>query len=205
MITSAAPAEGKTSAAVNIASSLAMMKKNVIVVDADLRNPNVNQKFRISNNGLDANDVHRAKIMKVQASQNLTLSILNFNTARYKIWDLMNVEYLSGLFEQLRKKYDYIIIDTSPLGITSEPSVLASVSDAALFVVKQDSIRISRLVSVIDTLLAADVPLIGCVLNNATSESVGYGSHYGYRYGYRYGRYGKYGGYHYSSEKSKKE
>lgn len=205
MITSAAPAEGKTSAAVNIASSLAMMKKNVIVVDADLRNPNVNQKFRISNNGLDANDVHRAKIMKVQASQNLTLSILNFNTARYKIWDLMNVEYLSGLFEQLRRKYDYIIIDTSPLGITSEPSVLASVSDAALFVVKQDSIRISRLVSVIDTLLAADVPLIGCVLNNATSESVGYGSHYGYRYGYRYGRYGKYGGYHYSSEKSKKE
>lgn len=205
MITSAAPGEGKTSAAINIASSLAMMKKNVIVVDADLRNSNVNKRFRVSGGNLGADDVHRAKITRVQVSQNLTLSILNFNTARYKIWDLLNVEYLSGLFDQLRKKYDYILIDTSPLGITSEPSVLSQVSDASIFVVKQDTIRISRLLSVIDTLLSSDVPLIGCVLNNAVSESGSYGGRYGYRYGYRYGKYGKYGGYHYSAKNTEKQ
>lgn len=198
LVTSAAPGEGKTSTATNLASSLAMMQKNVIVVDADLRNPNINQKFRINGSSLGADDVHRAKITKVQVSHELTLSILNFNTARYKIWDILNVEYLSGLFAQLRQKYDYIIVDTSPLGITSEPSVLAQVSDVSLFVVKQDTIRISRLLSVIDTLLSANIPLLGCILNSATSGTGSYGNRYGYRYGYRYGSY------HYSYGEKKK-
>lgn len=204
MLTSAAPGEGKTSASINLALSLAMMNKKVLIIDADLRNPNVSTYFGVKNTADDANNAHIAKISQLQINTQFSVSILNFNTSKYSIWKIIEVNYLSKLIEQLRPKYDYIIVDTSPLGITSEPEVIAQVVDAAILVIKKDTIRTSRIVSLIDTLLSADVKILGCILNGVQTGMAGYGgygSHYGrYSYGYRYG-YGY--GYGYGEKRRK--
>ena len=97
----------------------------------------------------------------------------------------------------LRKNYDYVIVDTSPIGLTSESAVFGSVSDCAYLVVKHDDVRVSRIRTSIDTMLSSDVQLAGCILNGASSGIGGYG--YGYKYGYGGYHYGYHYGYGYKS------
>lgn len=196
MVTSTAPGEGKTSVAANLALSLAMMNKKVVIVDADVRNPNVNTRLGLENNSDNTENNHIAKISQVKIDTNVIISVLNFNTEKYAIWKVLDINHFKKLLDQLRSKFDYIIVDTSPLGITSEPAVVAQTVDAAILVVKKDTIRTSRIVSTVDTLLSSDVKMLGCVLNGEQSGITGYGSYgygykkygYGSRYGYGYGK-----------------
>lgn len=186
MITSAAPGEGKTSVSSNLAVSIAMMNKKVIIVDADVRNPNVN--FRLCQDEKpempDTDDIEI--ITKYEVNSSVSLDVLNFNSKKYSLWKIFDVSRLQALIERLRGEYDYVIIDTSPIGITSEPALIAQVADAAIFVIKQDMVRTNRIRSVLDALISANVPVIGCILNGVSSGARGYG-YYGYDYNYGYG------------------
>ena len=193
MVTSVAPGEGKTSVATNLALSLAMMNKKVIIVDADVRNPNVSTRFGLKNADVSSETNSIGKISRLHIQSSISLSVLNFNTTSHSMWKFLDIDSLIRLFEQLKNSFDYIIVDTSPLGITSEPAVIAQVADAAVVVIKPDTIRTSRILSVLDTLQSSDTEILGCILNGMESGLAGYG------YGSRYGRYGYgYGyGYHY--------
>lgn len=211
MVTSAAPGEGKTSVASNLAISLAMMNKQVLIVDADIRNPNVNFRLFDEEEEEDENEAESdafAYVKNYAVNDTLTLDVLNFNSQKYTLWKIFNVKRLQSLINRLRDSYDYIIIDSSPLGITSEPAVIAQVADAAILVIKQDTVRINRIRSVIDTLLSTNVKILGCILNGVAHGTshygyYGYGYNYGYRYAYGYGYgYGK--SYSYGDKKRKK-
>lgn len=192
MLTSAAPGEGKTTISINLALSLAMMNKKVIIVDADVRNASVSTRLGIQKSTNNNESSHMAKISQVRVTPTVSLSLLNFNTEKYPLWKLLDVDQLQKLIAQLRPKYDYIIVDTSPIGITSEPAVLAQTVDAAILVVKKDTIRTSRIVSALDSLLSTDVKMLGCILNNEQLGISSYGNYsyskYGYGYGYGYGK-----------------
>jgi len=191
MVTSTAPGEGKTSVSANLAVSLAMMNKKVLLLDADIRNPNVNACFGIK--ATDTDTDKSAKISHLKIGSSYTLSILNFNASKRGMWDLLNLNHFRKMIDQLRSRYDYIIVDTSPLGLTSEPAVILQAADATILVIKHDTVRSQRILSVINILNSTGANLIGCVLNNVSPQLINYGYKYGYHY--NYGRYGY--GYHY--------
>lgn len=196
MLTSTAPCEGKTTIAANLALSLANTGRSVLLVDADVRNPSVNALFGKELPTFSSDDPNK---INVTHHSDLGLSILNFNTSSKKFWSILKVEYLRKLFDRLRESYDYIVVDTAPSGLTSDPAIVAQVSDAAVFVVMQDVVRVPRIAAAIDSLLSTQCRLLGVVLNGADSLFSGYG-HYG-KYGH-YGHYGKYGyGYGYGHSK----
>ena len=200
MVTSTAPNEGKTSFSTNLALSLAMMKKKVVIVDADLRNPNVCNRLGIA---APASDDQKAFHLTKYNANNLSLSVFTFsNSDKSPAWKILDYKHLFRFFEILRNEYDYVIVDTSPLGLTSDPIAIAPVTDGAILVIKEDTIRISRIQSSIDMILSTDTELFGCVINGADTAFDNYGGKYGYRYG-SYGRYGY--GYHYGNDYGKEK
>ena len=108
----------------------------------------------------------------------------------------MNAEHIRKAFDSVREKYDYILVDTPPCGLISDALFIAQASDAALYVVLQDSVRVSKIRSGLDNLMSSNIRVIGGILNGALSGITGYGYNYGYGYGY--GKYG-YGGYKYGT------
>ena len=108
----------------------------------------------------------------------------------------MNAERIKDIFDSVRDKYDYILVDTPPCGLISDSMFIAQASDAALYVILQDTVRVTKIRSGLDNIMSANVRVIGCVLNGALSGITGYGYNYGYGYG-GYRSYGKYSGYGY--------
>ena len=191
MITGTAPGEGKTTVLTNLAISLAQAGKNVLLVDADIRNASIRRMLRIEQD----EEPDAEALYTIRSIEELQLSILTFNIAKRRFGHVMRVEQLKELLDPLRDTYDYILIDTPPCGLISDAFIVAQLADAALYVIYQDAVRMSRIRSSMDALLNTDIHFLGCVLNGATSGAGGYGDRYGGRYGYggyrtHYGGYG---------------
>lgn len=207
MVTSTAPGEGKTTVCANLAMSIGSMGKKVLLVDGDIRNPNVNSILDVSTVS-DSNDESPYRIDKFD---DYGISVLNFNMGQRKLWKIMRIDEFKNIIDSVKDNYDYVFIDTPPSGLISDASVIAQASDAIIYVVFQDVVRVSRIKSSIDGILSSGTRMLGCILNGASSGATGYSSNYGYKsYGYkRYGRYGygRYGygyGYGYGERKKKK-
>lgn len=190
MVTSTAPEEGKTTVLSNLALSISNMSKKVLIVDADLRNPSINETLKID--GTDGAENEPGKDYSIRKFTD-NVSVLNFNTENF--FSIIDQSELHKFFSEIKEGYDYVLVDTPPCGLVSDSLIIAQAVDAVVYVVLQDTVRISKIQSSIDDLLSSDVKITGCILNAAESGLSGYGRYYGYGY-YRYGRYG-YGRYGY--------
>lgn len=195
MVTSTAPGEGKTTATVNLAASLASVHKKVLLIDADLRNPSVCDLISADGEGLIPATAlgEMPKNVEVRYSPAHQLTIMTFGEGM-KLWSAINHQWLQKMVAKMRPQFDYIIIDTPPCGLLTDASIVADVADVVLYIIDQDGVRTPRIRAAMDTVLGKKARFMGCVLNNAASGLIGYGSNYGYGYS-RYGRYGKYGKY----------
>ncbi len=116
-----------------------------------------------------------------------------------------------SLLNAVEEQYDLILIDTPPTGLLSDAQAIAQSADAAMYVVMEDTVRISRIRKTIHDMQNTRIHFLGCVLNGVTSGITGYGENYGYTYGgynrYKsYGTYARYGYDHgYYEESDKKE
>lgn len=204
MVTSTAPGEGKTTVSTNLALALADYGKKVLIVDADLRHPSVLGLLGEEVEKLDFYAVTpQYKIAEMQKFNISYMALLKQNKER----TFLDVEELKEVFNTVRDDFDYIIVDTPPCGLVSDSAYVAQAVDAVVYVVLQDTVRISRIRDGIESLLATDAKVIGCILNGVKSGISGYGYGYGYgsygygRYGYGYGRYGYGYGYGYGEKK----
>jgi Mrp family chromosome partitioning ATPase len=176
----------------------------VLVVDGDLRDSGICEILSLKNPRLRKSaNWENDSLFDITHVDDLGFDLLRFDCAPKHFQKILRTSYLQRMIEDLRGQYDLILIDTPPCGLISDAAVFAGVSDAILYVVRQDHVMTMSIRSGINTLLATDVRLLGCVLNGVTS---GIGS-YGYNYGYGYGYYGyknyRYGGYGYGESKKR--
>lgn len=191
LITSTLPNEGKTTVATNLALSLASEGKRVILIDGDLRKQALKSTLGIhaSSDGLVeilAGNTKNFRLLNVPKS---TLLLLSGDETVDQPQPLLDTARFKHVLELLRKKLDYIIIDSPPAGILSDAATTAKYADATLYIVRQDLANSTQILDSIQALSANNVNLIGCVLNHtqAGTTRYGYGSKYGAGYGYAYG------------------
>ena len=228
LCTSCIPGEGKTFVSTNLAMSLALMGKKVVIVGLDIRKPRLVKLFGISAekkgittflSGEDMSyDVLEAQIVHGVANKNL--DVLPAGVIPPNPGELISREQLDRAIELLKEHYDYVLLDTPPIGLVSDTLSIGRVADMCLFVCRADYSPRANF-DLINSLKAEDkLPKISLVLNAVDMKKKKYGYYYGYgkygkygkygrygrygKYGYGYGRYGHYGIYgHYGSQTSK--
>ena len=208
--TSTVPSEGKTFVATNLAMSLALLGKKVIIVGLDVRKPRLVKLFGLpsSSQGITtylANDVADFDLLDKQIFHgvvNPNLDVLPAGVIPPNPGELITRDILDKGIEHLKEEYDYIILDTPPVGLVSDTFELARLCDVTFFVVRSefstrgDFEQINRIQS------EGKLPKVNLVLNGVDLSKKKYGFYYGYgkygtysRYGTYYGRYGHYGTY----------
>lgn len=197
MVTSTAPGEGKTVTALNLSAMLAKNENSVLIIDCDLRKSGIKDALNITDDA--GEDVTDEKYM-IRNVESLGIDLLTFCSKWSHPRNIMRVDFLKPLINEMRSRYDYIVIDTPPSGIISEVATVARVADGLVYVIRQDAIMQNSIRAGIGNILSDDeVKMLGCVLNGATGGYGGYGSYYKYRgyHGYYRSGYGKRYGYGY--------
>lgn len=183
IFTSALPAEGKTTIAANTAAAMAASDKKTLLIDADMRNPSAHLLFNLVNtHGLsdiisqDADwrqFVYKAKVPNLYL---ITAGRKPSNPSRF-----LTSDRFRNLLEELRKEFDYIIMDTPPILLVPDTQIIASLVDGVILVVRNAKTRRESLKEAYTTLIRANANVIGAVLNHAGKKEHVYG--YGYGYG----------------------
>ena len=191
--------EGKSTIAANLAASLALKGHKVALMDCDLRKPAMNKFFdKVYTSPLPLNKMLSMPYTPENVRQCM---VLNEQLNLYMLFpvnsDMRSSELLSSttmppLLQQLRV-FDFVIVDTPPLGMFPDAEILAELVDASLLVVRQDYTAACDVNDAIDTLNGCKSAFLGCVLNDMRSSGFsqyGYGSKYGsgskYGYGSKY-------------------
>ena len=191
LVTSAAPGEGKSTIAANIAMALAMRESKVVLVDCDLRNPSVRERLNIEKEGVGLYEylIKKAELKDIlQWNETYQMYVIPGGQAISNASELIDSPRMHKLLDELKKLTEYVILDTAPVGILTDTAVLAEAADAALFVVKQDYVNRSAIMEGIGQLAESKIYISGCILNGAQAGIGGYG-YKNYRYYSKYGNY----------------
>jgi succinoglycan biosynthesis transport protein ExoP len=192
LVTSSQAGDGKTTTAVNTGLSLAQLGGSVILVDADLRRPQIHKLFFDANQpcGLSTFLAGLAELDDViQASPVPNLSLLSSGMLPPNSAELVSSEKMSALLDQLAERFDHIIIDSPPVSDVTDPVILSRLVDGVILVVQsgkseRDVVRHAR-----QELHRVGAKMMGVVLNKVNLRRDGY--NYYYRYGngpYRNGK-----------------
>lgn len=206
LCTSVIPSEGKTFVSTNLAMSMALMGRKVLVVGLDVRKPRLAKLFGLvtGHHGLatylageDSSDGFlREQIFN--SGMHANLDVLPAGLIPPNPGELITSERLDGAFARFREWYDMVIVDTPPVGLVSDTLLLGRLADATLIVCRCDY-SLKRNFNIVNTIhQEGKLPKMNLVLNGVDLQQRKYGYYYGYgnygRYG-RYGSYGSYGGY----------
>lgn len=200
LMTSFNPGSGKTFLTVNIASSLAIKGKKVLVIDGDLRRGSTSVYVGSPHHGLSnylAGKVQRIEDVIVPASETVRFDVLPVGTIPPNPTELLSGERLQALLADFRTHYDYILIDCPPIELVADTHIIEKYADRTIFVVRAGLLERSML-SELEALYTEHKFKNMAVLLNGTEGNGSY--RYGYRYGYHYG-YGS--NYYYGNEKQK--
>jgi polysaccharide biosynthesis transport protein len=185
-VTSTRPAEGKSSTALALATTLTRAQRKVILVDGDMRSPSIHSLCGINHdrglsNYLSGDDDIQALTMKFPK---LGFSVMTAGPIPPNAAELLAGSRLSLLVERLLESYDHIVIDSPPvMGIADAP-LIASRVEGVIYAIESNSIRSSLVKTALARLDAANVRVFGGVLTKFQAHK----SQYGYEYGYSYGR-----------------
>lgn len=201
MFSSVSESEGKSTVARNAALSLAMKGGRVLFMDLDLRRPVQAEMFgaelkpdnefgALLAAQADARDILDSAVRDEKSGLFLLLSTRSY----VNMIELLSSAALRDTVMLARERFDYIVIDSPPLGYFSDSEVIADLSDASVLVVRQDAAAAPDINDAVDSLRACRAEFLGCVLNDMRCLFRSGSSYGGYGYG-AYGRYGVYGKY----------
>lgn len=200
LMTSFNPGSGKTFLTVNIAATLAIKGKRVLVIDGDLRRGSTSVYVGSPHHGLSnylAGKVEHIEDVIVPASETVRFDVLPIGTIPPNPTELLAGERLQTLLAEFRTRYDYILIDCPPIELVADTHIIGKYADRTIFVVRAGLLERSMLPE-LEVLYTEHKFKNMAVLLNGTEGNGSY--RYGYRYGYHYG-YGS--SYYYGNEKQK--
>ena len=199
-LTSAQPGEGKSTTSVNLAISFARAGFRTLLIDADTRNSVMSGTFKSNERyqGLTSFLSGNAELSDVICDTSIdNLMIIPAGQVPPNPTSLIQNDNFKSMIETVRGLYDYVIIDTPPLGLVIDAAILAHHSDASLLVTKAGVDKRRTITKLKEQLEQSGSVFLGVILNKYDIHLDKYGS-----YG-SYGGYGSYGNYGKSDEKSK--
>jgi tyrosine-protein kinase Etk/Wzc len=192
LITSSMPGEGKTFTAINLASVYSLMGKKTVLVGFDLRRPKIFTDFGFDNDhGVSTWLIGKDELQDIiKETPHENLDIIPAGPVPPNPSELIALEKTGELLRFLKKKYECIIIDSSPIGTISDTFHIATLVDACILIVRHNMTLKDLLENTVKELKISGIKSISIVVNDLGSDD----KHYRYS--------GKYG-YHYGKEKSK--
>lgn len=187
-VTSTIKGEGKTFVSVNLALTLASPKNKVIIIGADIRNPQL-QRYNPSRKGLDGlteflydNDRKISDIVHVSTFNNY-LDVIYSGSIPPNPTELLSNGRYEVLIDQLKEIYDYIIVDTAPLMLVTDTMLSADLADATLYVTRSGYTDKPLIDFANNAVKGEKITNAAFVLNDVDKYNFGYGNKYGYGYG----------------------
>lgn len=203
LVTSTTSGEGKTFIASNLAVSLALLGKKVVIVGLDIRKPGLNKVFHISHKErgitqyLVAPQSTDLRSMIQSSDLSANLNILPGGTIPPNPTELLARKSLDDAIELLKKDYDYVVLDTAPIGMVTDTQLIARVADISVYVCRTDYTHKNDYQLINELYANKRLPGLCTVINGLDMKKKKYGYYYGYgKYGRYYG-YGKKYGYGY--------
>ena len=190
--TSCLPSEGKSTTVTDLAISMAESGKRVLLIDADLRKSVMAGRMRIKGQGKGLSHLlsGQAEMSEVLAKANIPgLHVILSGPVPPNPAELLGSRRFEIFVEEARDVYDYVLIDTPPLGSVIDSAVISKVCDGVVVIVSAGAVSYKFAQNVIDQLNKADAHIIGTVLSKVNYKKSSY-----------YGKYGGYGSY-YGGEK----
>ena len=194
LVTSTVSGEGKSFISANLAISLSLLGKKVVIVGLDIRKPGLNKVFNISRKeqGITQylSNPERNLMDLVQASDiSKSLYIIPGGTVPPNPTELLARDGLDKAIETLKKNFDYVILDTAPIGMVTDTLLVGRVADLSVYVCRADYTRKVEYSLINELANNNKLPNLCTVINGLDSQKKKYGYYYGY------GKYGKFYGY----------
>lgn len=200
LFTSTTSGEGKSFNAGNLACSFAFMGKKVVIVGLDIRKPGLNKVFHLSHKeaGISqylSDPEHTDVLSLCQASTvSPNLYILPGGTIPPNPTELVARQALDDAIQQLKQHFDYVILDTAPIGMVTDTQLIARVADLSVYVCRSNYTAKSEFKLVNELQKDGKLPHLCVLINGIDMNKRETGSYYGY------GKYGKYGHYGYGKK-----
>ncbi|MBV5246878.1 polysaccharide biosynthesis tyrosine autokinase [Mycolicibacterium sp. PAM1] len=183
VLTSSVPSEGKSTTAINLALALAEGEQNVVLVDGDMRRPTLAKALGLVGTvGFSTVLSGRASLEDaIQKTRFPGLSVLTSGSVPPNPSELLGSQSARKLLGELRARYDYVIIDSTPLLAVTDAAILAAGADAVLMMARFGQTRREQLAHAVEGLASVGAPLLGAVM---TMVPTGGRSSYNYQYAY---------------------
>jgi capsular exopolysaccharide synthesis family protein len=188
MITSSVSGEGKTFCSLNIATVFALSEKRTVIIGMDLRKPKLFDEFNLPNDVGVVNYLIKQKTIDeiINKSHIPYLDVILSGPIPPNPAELIISDAMREMIEELKLKYDYIILDTPPVGLVSDALELAQYCDLTLYIVRQNFTR-KEMITLLNNRVKRGELNNTSIIFNGFQNKAKYGAGYGYGYGYGYG------------------
>jgi len=195
MITSSVSGEGKTFCSINIATVFALSEKKTVIVGLDLRKPKLFEEFDLKNHTGVVNYLIKQKSLDeiINPTKVPFLDVILSGPIPPNPSELIMGDSMKELIEELKGKYDYIILDTPPVGLVADSLELSQFCDVTLYMVRQNFTKKEMITLLNNRVNRGELHNTSIILNGFENKAK-YGGGYGYGYGYGSGNYSS--GYH---------
>ncbi|AWK03029.1 sugar transporter [Flavobacterium crocinum] len=185
MITSSISGEGKTFCSINIATVFALSEKKTVIVGLDLRKPRLADEFGLTTPlGVVNYLIKQNSLVEITNSTPIpNLDVILSGPIPPNPSELILSDAMKELIDELKQKYDYVILDTPPVGLVSDSLELVQFSDVVLYIVRQNYTKKDMITLLNNRVKRGELTNVSIVLNGYENKAK-YGGTYGYGYGY---------------------